>query len=132
MEEETELVESESTEEKTEEKISWVMAGNSDREFGDSRDKAGQLVLCQSGVSEEGVSGRKRRACVGKRVVESQPGGHRVFSAADVVFALQLQRRDTKAISHHTHALHLPQERIHHHFVCPARTSFCTNFFSPW
>ena len=54
MEEETELVESESTEEKTEEKISWVSAGDSDREFGDSRDKAGQLVLCQSGVSEEG------------------------------------------------------------------------------
>jgi hypothetical protein len=64
VEERTELVERKSADVKTEEKFGGgLMAGNSDRRLGGSRDKAGRLMLCHGGLSEEALSGRKGVEC---------------------------------------------------------------------
>lgn len=64
-----------------------------------------RLVFCHQGLSEAALQAESAWD-VGKRVVESQAGGGRVFSVADVVFALLHLRRDTKAISHHACTFH--------------------------
>lgn len=125
MEEKTELVERESAEEKTEEKFGWVMEGRG--EATECSEVAEIRQVCQSGLSQAALQAESAWD-VGKRVVESQAGGGRVFSVADVVFALLQARRDTKAISHHACTFH---SMVHNPFICPAPRLFCTNFFSP-
>lgn len=129
MEEKPELLERESAEEKTEEKFGCVMQGRGGATecSGAAEIRQERLVLCHQGLSETALQAESAWD-VGKRVVESQAGGGRVFSAADVVFALLQSRRDTKAISHHACTFH---SMIHNQLTCPAPTSFCTNFFTP-
>jgi hypothetical protein len=68
-------------------------------------------VLCQRGLSGE-VFQAEKTWIVGKRVVERQAGGGRVFRAADVVLCILHVRRDSQAISHH--ALPAPSTTLIH------------------